>query len=311
MRVLITGVTGFIGSTLARRLQANGHEVVGLTRDVAKANRRLPMVEGLHTWNMGEEPSMALLQTADAVVNLAGETVAGRWTKGKKQRIYESRVSGTRNLVSAMRKAGGPGVLVSASAVGYYGDRGDEELRESAGLGTGFLADVCRDWEAEAFEALGEGTRVAVMRLGIVLGRGGGALKPLLPLFNVGLGGRLGSGSQWGPWVHIDDVASALATAVEEPYQGAFNLVAPEPVRQGDFARELGRAVHRPAVLPVPGFALRLIQGEFADEVLFSKRVVPAHLETNGFSFQHPLLAEALADVLSGETTDEVVSAGS
>ena len=301
MRVLITGVTGFIGSALARRLQANGHEVVGLTRNVAKASRLLPMVEEFHAWDPAKEPSLALLQTVDAVVNLAGESVAGRWTKGKKRRIYESRVLGTRNLVSAMRKAGQPRVLVSASAVGYYGNRGEEELLERSGFGAGFLADVCRDWEAEAFDALNAGVRVAVMRLGIVLGRGGGALKPLLPIFKLGLGGRLGKGDQWWPWVHIDDVTAAFMAAIQEPYQRAFNVVAPEPVRQRDFSRELGKALHRPAILPVPGFALRLIQGEFADEVLFSKRVLPAQLESHDFEFKQPELAGALAKVLRKE----------
>jgi uncharacterized protein len=308
MRVLITGVTGFIGSALARRLVSGGHEVIGLTRNPAKASEKLPIVRHFHGWNFEEEPSQSLLSTVDAVVNLAGETVAGRWTTNKKTRIYQSRIVGTRNLVAAMRKAGHPRVLVSASAVGFYGDRGEERLTENSGLGAGFLADVCRIWESEALNGDLDG-RVAVMRTGIVLGKEGGALKTMLPLFRFGLGGPLGSGQQWWPWVHLDDVTAAYAAAIEQPYEGIYNLAAPVAARQKEFARELGKALHRPAFLFAPGLALRLVQGEFADEILFSKQVIPARLEAADFRFAHPELSEALEDIMSRKESRENVLA--
>lgn len=309
MRVLVTGVTGFIGSALAERLVANGHEVVGLTRNPDMARKALPFVSEFHAWNPEEEPSPYVLSNADAVVNLAGESIAGRWTKAKKQRIYDSRIQGTKNLVTAMRRAEHPRILVSASAVGFYGDRGEEELSETSGLGVGFLADVCKDWEAVAQEGAEAGIRVAAMRLGIVLGKEGGALKTMLPLFRFGLGGPLGSGQQWWPWVHLDDVTAALAMAIENPYQGTFNVTAPNPVRQKQFANALGDVLHRPAILPAPGFAIRLVQGEFADEVLFSKRVLPARLESEGFRFEHRELTEALEDILAaGRSREDVLA---
>jgi uncharacterized protein (TIGR01777 family) len=308
MRVLITGVTGFIGSALAQRLVSSGHEVIGLTRNAARAQEKIPIVKDFHEWDYEEEPSQALLSSVDAVVNLAGETVAGRWTTSKKARIYQSRIVGTRNLVAAMRKAGHPGVLVSASAVGFYGDRGEEKLTENSGIGTGFLADVCRVWESEALNGDLEG-RVTVMRTGIVLGKEGGALKTMLPLFRFGLGGPLGSGKQWWPWVHIDDVAAAHAAAIERPYEGIYNLTAPVPARQKEFAHEMGKVLHRPAILPAPGLALRLVQGEFADEILFSKQVIPARLQAEGFRFEHSELAGALEEILSRKVWREDILA--
>jgi uncharacterized protein (TIGR01777 family) len=309
MRVLITGVTGFVGSALARRLTENGHKVVGLTRNPDRARKALPFVSEFHAWNPEEEPSPYVLSNVDAVVNLAGESVAGRWTKAKKQRIYDSRIHGTHNLVTAMRRVEHPRILVSTSAVGFYGDRGDEELTETSGLGVGFLADVCKVWESVAQEGTQSGIRVAVMRLGIVLGKEGGALKTMLPLFRFGLGGPLGSGRQWWPWVALDDVTAAFEAAIENPYQGAFNVTAPNPVRQKKFANALGDVLHRPAFLPAPGFAVRLVQGEFADEVLFSKRVLPAHLESEGFRFEHGELTEALQEILAaGRSREDVLA---
>ena len=309
MKVLVTGVTGFIGSALAYRLIASGHEVVGLSRDREKARESLPVVKDFYAWPHDGQLSPSLLATVDAVVNLGGESVAGRWTKSKKERIYESRITGTRNLVNAMRNMGHPGVLVNASAVGFYGDRGEEELTEASGAGEGFLACVCDAWEAEALQANSDGIRATVMRLGIVLGQGGGALKPMLPLFRVGLGGPLGGGRQWWPWVHIDDAVSALIAAIERPHQGVYNLASPNPARQKDFAKALGSVLHRPAFMPAPTSILRLTQGEFADELLFSKRVLPERLQMEGFRFEHPDLSEALDHILAKREVDEDVLA--
>jgi uncharacterized protein len=310
MRVLITGATGFVGSALSRHLTNIGHDVVALTRDPDGGRRKQPFIREFHHWHPDAEPSSDLLKSVDAVVNLAGESVAGRWTAGKKRRIYESRIVGTRNLVAAMRKADAPKVLVNASAVGYYGDRGEEELNEAAGIGKGFLAEVTRDWEAEALNAAADGVRVAVMRLGIVMGREGGALKTMLPLLRLAMGGPLGSGKQWWPWVHIEDVTLAITAAIEEPLEGVFNLTSPRPVRQRDFARALGKAVGRPAFLPVPGFVLRAVQGEFADEVLFSKRVLPDNLAARGFRFTYEDVGSALQDLLGSGGAREDVLAG-
>jgi uncharacterized protein (TIGR01777 family) len=274
---------------------------MALSRNPEKTRASLPFVHDVYQWRHREAPVEAIA-AADVVVNLAGETVAGRWTAEKKQRINDSRVEGTRSLVAAMRQAqNAPAHLISASAVGYYGNRGDEELTEASRPGAGFLAGVTQDWEKEALAAAQDGVDVAVMRFGIVLGVEGGALKTILPLFRAGLGGPLGSGAQWWPWVHIGDVVSAIASALEGGWTGVYNVTAPYPVRQREFARALGMALRRPAFLPVPRFALRLVQGEFADEVLFSKRVLPQALLKLGFRFQHEDIAGALTDLLKRE----------
>jgi uncharacterized protein (TIGR01777 family) len=235
------------------------------------------------------------------VVHLAGESVGeGRWTPEKKSRIRSSRVQGTRTLVSYLKgRAQRPEVLVSASAVGLYGDRGDELIGDDAAPGSGFLAEVAEAWEAEADRAAEVGIRVVKLRIGIVLSPEGGALGKMLPPFRLGVGGPIGSGKQWFPWVHLDDVVSTIEWALTTPTaRGAYNLVGPEPVRQRDFAKALGAAVGRPAVLPAPAFALRLAFGEFADEGLLSgQRCVPGRLQAEGYGFRHPTLAGALAAV--------------
>lgn len=298
MRVLITGATGFIGSRLAEVLTDRGHEVTGLSRNPQAAHQRASAVRKFYAWNAeGPAPAEALRE-ADAVVNLAGETVNGRWSGAKKQRILDSRLDATAGIVGGMVAAGEPKVLINGSAVGYYGDRGDEVLTESAGKGGGFLAGVVEQWEAEAFKAEAAGIRVAAVRTGIVLGPGGGALKPLVPLFKLGAGGPVGSGRQWWPWVHRDDVCDAIEFLLQNPLEGVFNLSAPAPARQKDFAKTLGRVLGRPAIMPAPAFALRLAQGGFADEILFSKRAVPQKLLDAGFTFSYPDLEPALREVL-------------
>jgi uncharacterized protein (TIGR01777 family) len=300
MKILITGATGFIGRRLAAKLVLDGHSVAGLSRTPEEAARMAPAVS-FSLWHSGEMPPAEAIRPADAIIHLAGESVNGRWTARKKRAIADSRVEGTRNLVSALAAEGAGKTLISASAVGFYGDRGDAELVEESGAGTGFLAEVTQDWEGETFKAEAAGCRVAVMRFGIVLGPEGGALATMLPLFRFGLGGPLGGGRQWWPWVHVDDVVSALAAGLTNPWSGVFNLTSPQPVRQQALASALGEAVHRPAFAPVPGFVLRLVQGEFADEILFSKRVIPARLLEAGFRFRHPAIGPAFRQLLGQE----------
>jgi uncharacterized protein (TIGR01777 family) len=236
----------------------------------------------------------------DAVVHLAGEPVAQRWTAAVKRRIRDSRCEGTRNLVRAMSGvARKPAVLVSGSAIGVYGSRGDEILTESSAPGGGFLADVTREWESAADGAAALGIRVVIIRTGIVLGPEGGTLKKLLPIFRAGAGGRVASGRQWMSWIHADDLADLFAFAVEQAsVQGALNGTAPNPVTNAEFTRELAGALHRPAVFPVPLFALRLLYGEMAEVVAGSQRVLPRAAEAAGFRFGYPELRAALEELL-------------
>jgi uncharacterized protein (TIGR01777 family) len=236
----------------------------------------------------------------DAVVHLAGETIAGRWTPEKKKRIYESRVQGTHRLVDAISTLDErPKVLISASAVGYYDDRGDDVLTEDAPPGGGFLSRVCRDWEREAQRAEELGLRVVRLRFGIVLGPGGGALQTMLPLFKLGLGGPLGSGRQWWSWVHRDDVVGLIELALKnEELSGPANATAPNPIRQREFAKTLGRVLKRPAVLPAPAFALKLTLGEFANELLASTRAIPKRAQELGYRFEYAELEGALCQIL-------------
>jgi len=308
MNILVTGATGFIGRRLTQRLREQGHRVSALTRDPSRAAKSNPYVDRFYPWRTESRPPHEAIETADAVINLAGETVNGRWSPAKKERIYNSRIDGTRNLVEELRMAKASKTLVSISAVGFYGDRGEEELTESSAQGEGFLAHVTEDWEAEALKAEAGGHRVVIMRLGIVLGPEGGAMQKMLPIFKVGGGGALGSGKQWWPWVHVDDVVSALITAAtDSSWRGVFNLTAPEPVREREFATVLGSAVHRPAFMPVPAFMLRLIQGEFADEILFSKRVLPKRLEQAGFAFSYPDIQSAMNELVRREAKGAAV----
>jgi len=303
VKVLITGATGFLGRHLCRRLGAEGHELWALARDVRRARAQVPALAHVHVWDaLAGQPSPEALRGVDAVVHLAGETIAGRWTPGKKRKIYDSRVLGTRHLVEGLAQldpAERPRALISASAVGYYGDRGDELLTEDVPPGTSFLSKVCQDWEREAQRAEELGLRVVRLRFGIVLGPGGGALQTMLPLFKLGLGGPLGSGRQWWSWVHLDDVVGLITFALEnEALIGAVNATAPNPVRQGEFARTLGRVLRRPAVLPAPAFALRLALGEFAGELLASTRAIPQKAQEMGYRFQYSELEGALQQIL-------------
>jgi uncharacterized protein len=287
MKVGITGVGGFIGSRVAERCGAKGIEVVGFSRHPGSGARRFELTS---------DPNISGL---DAIVNLAGEPILGLWTKEKKQRIHQSRVLGTRRLVEAIAKASQPpGVLVNASAIGFYGVTGENLVDEFSPAGNGFLADVCREWEAEAARAASCGVRVVFVRIGFVLGKGG-ALKLLRPLFKLGLGGKLGSGRQWMSGVHVEDVAGMIVWALEnEGLHGPINAVMPESFRNLDFTMELARCVRRPAIVPAPAFALRLLFGELADSMLGSTRVAPRVATNAGYTYQFATLPSALADAI-------------
>jgi uncharacterized protein (TIGR01777 family) len=287
MRVLVTGGTGLVGKPACDALRAAGHSVTIVSREPGRVPARAVGWDGLRS----------VMSETDAIVNLAGAPIAGgRWTDARKAEIRRSRVEGTRALVDAIAAADPrPTVLVSASAIGYYGDRGDEPLDETARPGTGFLARVCIEWEAEARRAETFGLRVVLARFGIVLAPDGGALSAMLLPFRAGLGGTLGSGRQWMSWVHRDDVVGLLRDAVaKDAYAGPVNATSPNPVTNKDFTKALGRALHRPAILPVPGFGLRLVLGEMASMLLSSQRVLPAVARGVGYEWRQPELPAAL-----------------
>lgn len=276
MIIAVTGASGFIGRRLTERLRAEGHTV----REVSLRSRS-PMVPVCH-----------------AVVHLAGEPVAQRWTRSARERILKSRVEGTKSLVKALSEHPPP-VLISASAIGYYGSRGDEILTETSKPGSDFLAQVVIAWEREARSAEQLGIRVVALRFGMVLGRGGGALKKMLPPFRLGLGGRLGNGRQWMSWIHLDDLIALIAFAIESAQcTGAMNAVALHPVTNAEFTHDLARALHRPAILPVPEFALKLLYGEMSQVILGSQRVTPDAALQAGFEFRFPELGPALRQIV-------------
>lgn len=296
MKILVTGSSGLVGSALVRQLTAGGHYVVRLVRSKPDRER------GDVLWDPATgRVERNRLEKMDAVVHLAGESLMGPWTEAKKLRIHRSRVQATEFLTEAM--AGltvKPRVMVAASAVGYYGNRGDERLSESSSVGEGFLPLLCREWEKATELAANTGIRVVNLRIGLVLSPAGGMLRAMLPLFRAGLGGRLGSGRQFMSWITIDDLVSAIQFAVETPtLSGAVNAVAPEPVTNRDFTSLLAAAVGRPAFLPVPALLLKALPGGIGREAfLASQRVEPAKLLKSGFTFEHTSLDTALAHVL-------------
>jgi uncharacterized protein (TIGR01777 family) len=293
MRVLMSGASGLLGSAIARALEAEGAVVTRLVRDEVRPG------EIQIQWEPGKP--LTLSADFDAVIHLAGESVVGRWTAVKKARIRDSRVLGTRTLAEAVaRMETKPRVFVAASAIGYYGDRGDEVLNEDSVSGTGFLAEVCREWEAATEPVERAGVRVAHIRTGVVLSEHGGALGKTLPLFRLGFGGKLGSGRQWCSWIHVDDIVGAVRHVLNnEAVRGPVNLVAPNPVTNADYTAALGKALSRPAIFPAPAFALRLAMGEMADGVLLaSQRVQPERLLASGYSFQFRELSAALENIL-------------
>ncbi|MBS1842166.1 MAG: TIGR01777 family oxidoreductase [Acidobacteria bacterium] len=306
MKILVTGSTGLVGRALVRALVKEGHSVCRLVRPETNAN------DNAGGFNVAWNPATGELGGAavgpDAVVNLAGAPIGdGRWTAKRKEELRESRVGTTRALIQAIEKMNvKPSVFISASAIGYYGNRGDEELSEESAAGDGFLAEIAREWEAEALKAETWRTRVVLARLGIVLAKQGGALAKMLTPFRMGLGGRLGSGKQWMSWVALEDVVGILKLCLERtpiqgavdfaPISGPVNVVSPQPVTNAEFTKMLASAVHRPAIFPVPPIALRLALGrEMADALLMaSQRVVPGKLKALGYAFRYSSLDSAL-----------------
>jgi len=297
MNCLLTGATGFIGRHLVDHLLANGHSVNYLGR---QRSTSLDTRAAFHYWDRQDEPRLESVPRLDAVFHLAGEPVAQRWTAEVKKRIMESRIDGTRKLVSAIGKLKyKPSVLVSTSAVGCYGDRGDQVLTEASTAGDGFLADVCKGWEREATRATEFGLRVALLRVATVLGKDGGALKTMLVPFKVGIGGRFGDGKQWMPWIHLDDLVSLYVFAAENgSAEGPLNAAAPETVTNEQFTKTLGKVLGRPTFIPAPRFALQAVLGELAGFVLSSQKVIPEATERAGFKFRFGQLEQALRAVL-------------
>ncbi len=298
MQVTISGGTGFVGGHLLAQLLPSGARANLLTRNLRPG---LPAGVVPHLWDHLREPApLGSFSGSDAVIHLMGEPIAQRWSPEIKRRIRESRTVSTRNLVDAIATAETrPQVLVCASAVGYYGSRGDEWLNEESAPGQDFLAEVCKEWETEALRAAEFGVRVLRLRFGIVLGANGGALARMLPVFRLGLGGRLGSGEQWMSWIHVSDLVGMMLFALRYPHiQGVWNAVAPNPVTNIEFTDTLARILKRPAVIPAPEFGLKLLFGEGAQPLLSSQRVKPVAAEAAGYRFQYGGLHAALRHLL-------------
>jgi uncharacterized protein len=305
VRVAVTGATGVIGRRAIAAMLERGDQVVALTRDTKSAREALGSDVELQAWpdpKHAPAPATAL-ERADAVLHLLGEPIAQRWSDDAKREIRDSRVLGTRSLVAtiaSLPEDRRPRALVSQSATGYYGARGDEPVDETDPAGDDFLARVTVEWEREAGEAAAAGVRVATTRTGVVLSPAGGALEKMLPPFKLGVGGPVAGGRQYVPWIHLDDVVGAMLRCLDDDAAtGPVNLTAPNPVTNAHLAKTLGRVLHRPAVLPVPGLALKTLYGEMATIVLTGQRAVPARLGELGYEFRHPELEAALRDVLA------------
>ncbi len=308
MHIAVTGATGFVGKRLCGQLLREGHTVIALSRSAERAKGLLDTGITCLSWGTNDDTAWkSALGSVEAVIHLAGESVAGeRWSPEFKRRIHDSRVLPTRALVEAIgQQRTKPSVLLCASAVGYYGDRKDETLTEESLPGSDFLARTCVEWEAEAQRAETFGLRVARMRIGIVLGAGGALEKMLYPLpiplspFKLGFGGAMGSGRQWFPWIHLDDVVGIFVYALKTPgLFGPVNLTAPNPVTNAAFAQTLGRVLHRPAFAPIPAFLLRAMVGEFAETLLGGQRVLPTVAQREGYRFRFETLEAALRTLL-------------
>ncbi len=303
MKIAVTGATGLIGKSLCTRLQREGKQLVLFARNTRSAQSSFPGARVLEWDAVAGPPPMGSLDGVDAVVHLLGEGIAdGRWSSSRKKAIRESRIEGTRNLVEGLRRSSQPpGLLVSGSAIGFYGSRGDEELDESSERGDGFLVDVCQAWEEQARAAEALGIRTVLLRTGIVLSTHGGALAKMLPPFRMFVGGALGSGKQWMSWIHMDDEVGLIRHILtSDEFRGAVNATAPGPVTNSQFSKTLGRVLGRPSILPAPGLVLKLVMGEMAQELLLNgQKVLPKRALASGYSFKFPELEGALRDLLT------------
>ncbi len=297
MKIFVTGGTGFVGTHLSERLLDAGHEVTVTGSRPEYKTFRHERFRYISADTSAPGKWQEAVAQADAVVNLAGRSIFSVWTEKYKKAMYDSRILTTRNLVEALPE-GKNTVLCSTSAVGYYGPMADEILTEDSPCGKDFLADMAKAWETEAFRAEEKGVRVAAARFGIVLGKNGGAVKQMLPAYKLGFGGPLGSGKQWFPWIHIEDLISAILFVIEnKEIRGPVNFTAPEQVRQKEFAAALGKILWRPAILPAPGFMIRTVMGEFGSVLLSGQRVLPVKLLHYGFTFKYPDVQAALKEI--------------
>jgi uncharacterized protein (TIGR01777 family) len=300
MKILITGGTGFVGTRLMARLIQEGHGVTILTRSLKGVKGASPEMAYLEGNPTQKGPWQEAIKNHDAAINLAGASIFSKWTDEHKVAILESRINTTRNIVEGIpSRPESPFMLFSTSAVGYYGFCGDEALTEESPPGDDFLARIAVEWEGEALKARGKGARVVITRFGIVLGEKGGALGQMIPVFKKYLGGPIGSGKQWFSWVHIKDLAGAFAFLLKHPeISGPVNVCSPNPVRNRDLAKALGRVLHRPSFVPAPGFMIKLVLGEFGSVILEGQRVIPQRLLESGFVFQYPDIEKTLQDIV-------------
>jgi uncharacterized protein (TIGR01777 family) len=300
MKILVTGATGFVGQRVVKQLTDGGDQVVVLTRNIAKGALYFGNKCQYFMWSdTATLPPKEAFDGVDAVINLMGEGIADkRWDEGQKKKIYDSRIVATSNLIEVIKGLSKkPSAFISASAVGIYGNRGDEEINESSTTADDFLSRICKDWEQAASKAKDLGLRTAIIRIGVVIGKDGGALKKMLPIFKLGAGGPVGSGKQYMSWIHVDDIAGMFVRAAKDSsLEGIFNGTSPYPARSKDFARELGKVLHRPAFAPAPALALKLVFGEMSQVLLDGQKVLPVKFKEKKFSYRYPTLEMALTE---------------